>query len=890
MYRLDAGGQQRGGVLVPARALGDVNQGSGEEPVLDMRAEYDAKGRLWRATDPDKGVTTSTFNDADELVTTADARGEVLWHGYDVLGRKKELRDDSATGALRTEWRYDTLYTGQTGFQGHLTQAVRYEPAGSTNAYRWQVRSFDERYQPKGVNYVIPANETGLNGTYIYTYGYSAATGAPTSISYPAAGGLVTEELTTDYDATTGMPVRLDTSLTGFAGTMATATYTAYGERSGSIYRMPGGVYTQDAVYRDEATRRITRTTVQRETVTGTLSDRNYTYDHSGGITSIEEKPQVGQADIQCFRQDLLGRLTSAWTPEAGVTCQTDPTVANLGGPAPYWHDWTFNSTASRLTETSHTAGGDTTRTYAVPTGGQGVVRPHAVTAMTTQAPGQSNVVTNYAYDAAGNTTCRPTGAAANNCGTGINSQTLGWDAEGKLATVSAGGQTVETNIYDADGTRIIRRDSTGTTLYLPGQEIRREGTVNTGTRYYSFAGNVCASRKGSSATTDLTWLYDDHQGTQQIAVNAGTQAVTIRRQTPYGAPRGSNPTWVNNKGFVGGDIDPTGLTNVGARQYDQILGRFISVDPVLKADDPDQYNAYQYGGNNPVDNADPTGLYFTENSEDTGDRAYVTTSSTGEKKTKIVKKYVPPACGYVCQQQREEFRQASNERAEAARKQRAEAARKQRECQASFWCRTKDAASGVASDTLDWAKDNADIVGLGATILVTVGCSALTLGVGSVGCALIGGAVGGGLTAGLKGGGVGDVLLGAGTGALFGAVGGVAGKAAGTGLARGAMNLRGGAGKAIDESWKGVKDVFGELAPRAQIGVFTREGFRGVAQARSALRTMAPTKQGFWAKNARDNFPGAVGAGIVSTALPSSFTELGGANGGINAFLTGLV
>ncbi len=289
-----------------------------------------------------------------------------------------------------------------------------------------------------------------------------------------------------------------------------------------------------------------------------------------------------------------------------------------------------------------------------MPTGGQNVVRPHAVTAMTTQAPGTSDVVNTYAYDGAGYTICRPTGTAANNCGTGANSQTLGWDAEGKLATVSAGGQTIETNVYDADGTRIIRRDSSGTTLYLPGQEIRREGSVNTGTRYYSFAGTGCASRKGGSASTDLTWLFNDHQGTQQIAVNAGTQAVSIRRQTPYGAPRGSNPVWVNNKGFVGGDIDPTGLTNVGARQYDHTLGRFISVDPVLVADSPAQYNGYQYGGNNPIDNADPTGLYFTENNEDTGDRAYVSTTSSGKTVTKIVKKYVPPACGSSCQQQRE--------------------------------------------------------------------------------------------------------------------------------------------------------------------------------------------------------------------------------------------
>ena len=567
---------------------------------------YDAKGRLIQKTDPDTGTTSTGYNDYNEVESTTDARGEKLWYTYDAIGRERSVRDDSATGALRAEWRYDSLFSGQTGFLGQLTQSIRYEPAGSANAYKWQVRTFNNRYQPNSVNYVIPPVETGLDGTYIIGYGYSDATGAPTSIAEPAlplGGGLVPETLTTDYDATTGMPVRLDTSLTGWAGTMATTTYTAYGERSGSTYKMPTGKYVRDYVYRDEGTRRITRTTVERETVAGTISDRNYSYDQAGNITSVEEKPAVGDADKQCFRTDPLGRLTTAWTPKPAVDCATDPTTANLAGPAPYWQDWTFNTTGSRLTETSHATAGNTVRSYGVPTTG------HKVNSMTTTAPGQTAASTAYQYDASGNTTCRPTaGSASNNCGTNTNSQTLGWDAEGKLSTVTTGSTALETNVYDPDGNRIIRRDATGTTLYLPGQEIRKQGTVITFTRYYNLAGTTIGSRT-STAITDLTWLFTDHQGTQQIAVNAGTQNVTIRRQTPYGGTRGTNPTWVNSKGFVGGDNDPTGLVNIGARQYDQLLGRFISVDPLMDLADPQQWNGYAYAGNNPVTNSDPTGL-----------------------------------------------------------------------------------------------------------------------------------------------------------------------------------------------------------------------------------------------------------------------------------------
>ncbi|MGW6421023.1 polymorphic toxin-type HINT domain-containing protein, partial [Streptomyces sp. NPDC055055] len=60
----------------------------------------------------------------------------------------------------------------------------------------------------------------------------------------------------------------------------------------------------------------------------------------------------------------------------------------------------------------------------------------------------------------------------------------------------------------------------------------------------------------------------------------------------------------------VGGTNDPdTGLTHLGAREYDPAIGRFISVDPILDLNDPQQSQGYSYGNNNPVSFSDPTGL-----------------------------------------------------------------------------------------------------------------------------------------------------------------------------------------------------------------------------------------------------------------------------------------
>jgi RHS repeat-associated protein len=568
--------------------------------------EFDIKGRPTVTIDPDRGQTVTGYNDFDEAVSTTDARGEVLVYTYDALGRKTATYDDSVSAATkRAEWKYDRLYTGQT-IRGQLTETIRYEPPGSANAYKWQVRGFTTRYQPTGVNHVIPAVEgAGLSGTWVFGYGYSPHDGAGTSVSYPAGGGLAAETVTARYDATTGLPTALETNAVGVGRYVLGQQYTAYAEPTLTTRRTDGGPYVEDDIDYDEATRRVVRTTVQPETAAGTVSDRTYTYDGAGNITSLLEAPQVGPTDKQCYRYDPLQRLDRAWTPNPTIPCSTAPTVGGLGGPAPYWLDWSIDKTGSRIGETSHAAAGDTMRTYTVPVGGAGVARPHAVTAVTTTAPSQSAVTTRYAYDNAGNTTCRPSGATTNTCPPGAGSQTLTWDPEGRLSTVVVGANSVETNVYDANGARLVRRDAAGTTVYLGGEELRREGTTTTGTRYYAFGGRGIASRTPSG----LTWLYADHQGTQQVSIDSVGQQVTIRRQTPYGVPRGGAPVWPNSKGFVGGDVDPTGLVNMGARRYDPGVGRFVSVDPLMDLSDPKHWNGYAYANNNPVTHSDPTGL-----------------------------------------------------------------------------------------------------------------------------------------------------------------------------------------------------------------------------------------------------------------------------------------
>ena len=75
---------------------------------------------------------------------------------------------------------------------------------------------------------------------------------------------------------------------------------------------------------------------------------------------------------------------------------------------------------------------------------------------------------------------------------------------------------------------------------------------------------------------------------------------------------------------FTGKERDPeTGLDYFGARYYGSKIGRFTTVDPVLAVKaavvDPQRWNRYAYGRNNPLRYMDPTGaiLELTGNDRD---------------------------------------------------------------------------------------------------------------------------------------------------------------------------------------------------------------------------------------------------------------------------------
>ncbi|MFK8905435.1 polymorphic toxin-type HINT domain-containing protein [Streptomyces sp. YS-3] len=586
---------------------------------------YDLLGRKTGQTDPDAGPSSYSYDQQGRLAQSTDSRGQTLSYAYDGLGRKTGLYDGTSTTEPAKQlaaWTYDTLA------KGYPTSSTRYVGGANGNAYTKKVNGYNTAYQPTGTTTVIPAAEGKLAGTYSTSAAYTPRVGLLQSTAYAADGGLPAETVGYGYNLQGGL-VETGSDLAPY---LDITLYTPLGQVIQSTYGLYGKQLRTAQTY-DQATGRLATNTVSLQTnSTNPIDATTYGYDQAGNLTAANDVQSSGGTttgiDTQCFAYDGLNRLAEAWTDTKGTTapatgqlaqCNTaTPSAATLGGPAPYWQSFTYNLLGDRTQQVKHDTTGNalknTVQTSAYPgSGTTQAARPNTATSITTTGPSGPTTLTPH-YDAAGNTTSRDTksGSAA------ATTQTLTYNSEGRTDTVTtpkAGGGTQTSNyVYDADGNLLVQKGADSNVLYLFGGAEQLTLTKATdkvaGLRYYTSPDGTRITR--SSAGT-LTYQPTNPQKTAQLQVDASSLAVTRRAYDPYGAPRGTTPaSWIDNRGYLGKPVDTTsGLNLLGARNYDPVLGRFLSVDPVFEAGDPNQMGGYTYAGDDPVNGSDPNGLWW---------------------------------------------------------------------------------------------------------------------------------------------------------------------------------------------------------------------------------------------------------------------------------------
>ncbi|MFJ8665128.1 ricin-type beta-trefoil lectin domain protein [Streptomyces sp. NPDC093600] len=492
---------------------------------------YDPRGRLKSATDPDTGTTSLTYDHHDRPLTSTNARGVKVWNAYDELSRPIQQRLDSSTGTLLAEFTYDTA----PGGKGQPATATRYTDG---LAYTQKVNGFTKDYEPTSTTLSLPqsiADTWGLAKDYTYSYTYSD-NGMVDEATLPAVGKFAAEKLAIRYNKD-GNPL----SISGKDWYGSETVYSPYGQvlRS-TLGSQPYRVWTQNSY--DESTGELKDQSVYREQNTASLvggnlvSNRAYTYDPAGNVTSIQEK-SVGIDERQCFTYDPLGQLKKAWTDKNQTACSTDPknadgTVNVKSGTdgSGYWQEYEYDLLGNRtkLVERDLTgdAAKDATSAYAY--GKADGSQPHTLTKVsktyTTPAGVQVKAEAERLYELTGET--KSVTSLQNG-----DKQELTWTHDGKVDRISGqgtGGKTPYVGLAD----KCLDLKSGLAAASQPIQLYQCNGTVAQAWRFTPTPGQADANL-GTLSVYD-NWCLKPAANTSGSAVQLqkcdGTTAQQVKR------------------------------------------------------------------------------------------------------------------------------------------------------------------------------------------------------------------------------------------------------------------------------------------------------------------------------------------------------------------------
>ncbi|WP_028980139.1 FG-GAP-like repeat-containing protein [Sporocytophaga myxococcoides] len=228
--------------------------------------------------------------------------------------------------------------------------------------------------------------------------------------------------------------------------------------------------------------------------------------------------------------------------------------------------------------------------------------------------------VVSYIYDQLGNRSSKS-----------IDSNTIkySYDALSQLDTLTVNDTAAITFVYDYDGRKIIQNDLSNaitTTFVCPYYEVN---TFGGGTEFITkyvkgLFGQVSsltyASKISEAGTTsnnngvpslDTLYFHQDYLGNTHIVTDLRGNRNSRIDYDPYGSIVGLQGE--NDYRYKFGEKEYNSVTDLyyyEARFYDPAIGRFLTADSYVGGEfyQPDVFNCYAYGLNNPVNNVDPSG------------------------------------------------------------------------------------------------------------------------------------------------------------------------------------------------------------------------------------------------------------------------------------------
>jgi RHS repeat-associated protein len=580
---------------------------------------YDLLGDETSSSSPGADTEVMTYDDNGNLLqsqtqlpTNPVTYSNPVSYTYDALNRETAKYASTTAGQEPygsagadelASWVYDNANgdiptTGNVYPIGQVTTETSYS---GTNEYTEQSLGFNVFGESLGTQVQIPSSAgSALGRNWTVDNYYTSTTGLLDQADYPLGGGLPAEDVLYGYTSELYLPATVSSSLAGYE---QNTTYTDLSQlEQAEIGGANNHAYLTDQY--DPHTGELTDQLVTSDTTPSTdFDDTSYAYDAAGLLTGETDERLGSSADseTQCFTYTDQDQLSEAWT--ATDDCAATPTTSSdssvgdlLGASSEYFQSYSYNSGDQR---SAMTALDPATGTFSTTSYGYSTSHPTALASTTTT--GATTGSTSYGYTNQGEQQTRDTSTG---------DQSLTWSNDGELTGVTTGSTTDASYVYDADGGLLLQTKGSTTTLYLPYEEVSYNSSTGavSGTRYYSLPGGATAVRTGTGSNYGFEITSDEH-GTNTLYLNDDAADPVWRQFDPFGNARGTTSAWVDNRGFLGDVSDTaTGLTDVGARWYDSATGSFVSLDPVTEVGDPTQLAGYDYAGNNPVSDSDPTG------------------------------------------------------------------------------------------------------------------------------------------------------------------------------------------------------------------------------------------------------------------------------------------
>lgn len=573
--------------------------------------DYDVRGRKTAISDPDKGRWTYAYNALGELVSQTDPRNQVTTIDYDRLGRVT-LR--SAPGHV-VQSHYDTLPDGgkcatASASKGLLCATVtRPNTApGLANAIERRL-GHDALLRPTGETTLIYSGAASLERRYAGAVAYDSATGRVATQTYPSGLSVGFEYTSLGFVNRVGAgPAANFSAVYWTAGTV-----NAWGRTESSTL---GNGVVQRNQYQPQ-TGRAHKASAFNGAAESVFAHR-YEWDTLNNLTLRADAFGTGSSETaDVFVYDALNRLT-----------QYRVSAPGLGERAV---SLTYNAIGNILTRS------DVGYYVYGPSGGE---RPHAVHAV------RGTLDADYSYDDAGNMRTASAGAYKSITYNGFN------QPDGSAGILGRNNSRY-TYAYDDRQQRIVeRRTLAGGALRQTvklhpdnagglGFEQEREGGGVINRHYISAGGAVVAMVQTSgeiyaagqeaagppqvSARTvvRIEYWHRDHLGSI-VALTDGSGAVRARyAYDPFGQRRNPDGSFASlapgdypngtDRGFTGHEhLDEIGIVHMNGRLFDPLLARFLQADPLVQ--EPyllQNYNAYSYVLNNPLNATDPDGRFF---------------------------------------------------------------------------------------------------------------------------------------------------------------------------------------------------------------------------------------------------------------------------------------